>query len=43
MNKFFFIRNCSNPAPQYGGINCIGPQLDTILCNVSNVTCPSKK
>lgn len=33
-------RNCSNPAPQFGGTFCIGSAIDTILCNVSNVTCP---
>ncbi|CAF1161779.1 unnamed protein product [Adineta steineri] len=33
-------RNCSNPTPQFGGINCIGSGVDTVLCNVSNVTCP---
>lgn len=36
------FRNCSNPVPQYGGMPCIGLALDTILCNVSNVSCPSK-
>jgi len=40
--EFSFLRNCSNPTPQYGGIYCIGSGIDTILCNVSNITCPSK-
>jgi hypothetical protein len=40
--EFSFLRNCSNPTAQYGGIYCIGSEIDTILCNVSNVTCPSK-
>ncbi|CAF0913672.1 unnamed protein product [Adineta ricciae] len=34
------FRNCSNPSPQFGGITCIGSAVDTILCNISNVTCP---
>ncbi len=41
--EIYFRRNCSNPTPQYGGTFCIGSGLDTILCNVSNVTCPGKK
>lgn len=35
-----YSRNCSNPAAQFGGIYCIGSATDTVLCNVSNVTCP---
>ena len=37
---FLHCRNCSNPSPQFGGITCIGSAVDTILCNISNVTCP---
>ncbi|CAF1679281.1 unnamed protein product [Rotaria magnacalcarata] len=33
-------RNCTNPTPQFGGIYCLGSSMDTIFCNVSNVTCP---
>ncbi|UJR31957.1 hypothetical protein I4U23_019430 [Adineta vaga] len=33
-------RNCSNPSPQFGGIVCIGSAVDSMLCNISNVTCP---
>jgi len=42
LNRLYKIRNCSNPTPQFGGTFCIGSAIDTILCNVSNVTCPSK-
>jgi hypothetical protein len=40
--KIYVLRNCSNPTPQYGGTFCIGSGIDTILCNISNVTCPGK-
>ena len=33
-------RSCSNPAPQYGGANCVGMSSSTQRCNTQN--CPSK-
>ena len=32
-------RSCSNPAPQYGGANCVGMSSSTQQCNTQN--CPS--
>ena len=43
MSSVFFSRNCTNPPSQFGGSYCIGLAVDTILCNVSNVTCPGKR
>lgn len=33
-------RNCTNPAPQYGGKRCVGGSLETEPCAI--VKCPSK-
>ena len=33
-------RSCTNPAPQYGGANCVGMSSSTQRCNTQN--CPSK-
>ena len=32
------MRNCSNPSPQYGGINCTGNDIETKTCNLTH--CP---
>ncbi|KAJ8302243.1 hypothetical protein KUTeg_021230 [Tegillarca granosa] len=32
------IRSCTNPAPQYGGNNCVGPTTESRACNTHN--CP---
>lgn len=32
------IRNCTNPAPKYGGGNCSGPVNETLFCN--SFPCP---
>ena len=37
------IRSCSNPEPQFGGMNCtgLGPELDTVACNTD--PCPGRQ
>lgn len=32
-------RTCGNPAPRYGGRNCIGPDRDETYCS-NNPPCP---
>ncbi|KAL4221278.1 Semaphorin-5A [Mactra antiquata] len=32
-------RTCTNPAPQFGGLNCMGPAMEQQMCQI--IPCPS--
>lgn len=37
------VRSCSNPEPQFGGMNCtgLGPEIESVACNTD--PCPGTR